>query len=114
MRNFIQGEAAAISGEAPQANETLQYFAPALASTTNVTEELTRNEPTFDSLLVQGRRRCSALASRTDQLTQLVANTNATTAAIASQSQSARAGAELLGPALTQLDGHVRRAALDA
>ena len=58
LRNFIQGEAASISGKAPQANQTLQYFAPALASTTDVTGELARNEPLFDSLLVQGAQRC--------------------------------------------------------
>ncbi len=101
LRNFIQGEAAAISGKAPQASETLQYFSPALASTTNVTEELTRNEPLFDSLLVQGAQTMRALGSRTDQLTQLVANTNATTAAIASQSQNLEQALSQLGPTLT-------------
>ena len=75
-------------GKAPQANQTLQYFAPALASTSDVTGELARNEPPFDSLLVQGAQTMQALGSRTDQLTELVANTNTTTAAIASQSQN--------------------------
>ncbi len=101
LRNFIQGEAASISGKAPQANQTLQYFAPALASTTDVTGELARNEPLFDSLLIQGAQTMRALGARTDQLTELVANTNTTTAAIASQSENLEQTLRQLGPTLT-------------
>ena len=108
------GRGRAISGKAPQANETLQYFSPALSSTTNVTEELTRNEPLFDSLLVQGAQTLRALGSRTDQLTQLVANTNATTAAIASQSQNLEQALSQLGPTLTHSTATFAGSALDA
>jgi phospholipid/cholesterol/gamma-HCH transport system substrate-binding protein len=100
LRGFIRGEAASISGRAAQANRTLQYFAPALMSTSNVTQELARDEPTFDSLLVQGAQTMRTLASRTAQLTQLVSNTNATTGAIASQSQSLEQALTQLAPAL--------------
>jgi len=54
LRNYIQGNAASIQGRALAANRTLQYFAPALLSTSDVTAELTRDEPTFDSLVVKG------------------------------------------------------------
>jgi phospholipid/cholesterol/gamma-HCH transport system substrate-binding protein len=101
LRNFIRGEAASIAGKAPQANKTLEYFAPALASTTDVTGELARSEPLFDSLLVQGARTMRALGARAEQLTELVANTNATTAAIASQSQNLEQALRQLGPTLT-------------
>jgi phospholipid/cholesterol/gamma-HCH transport system substrate-binding protein len=101
LRGFIRGEAASISGRAPQANRTLQYFAPALSSTSDVTHELARNEPIFDSLLVQGARTMQTLGTRTAQLTQLVSNTNATTAAIASQSQNLERALTQLGPTLT-------------
>jgi phospholipid/cholesterol/gamma-HCH transport system substrate-binding protein len=100
LRGFIRGEAASISGRAPQANRTLQYFAPALGSTSDVTHELARNEPAFDSLLVQGAQTMQTLASRTAQLTQLVSNTNATTAAIAGQSQNLERALTQLAPAL--------------
>jgi phospholipid/cholesterol/gamma-HCH transport system substrate-binding protein len=100
LRGFIRGEAASISGRAPEANRTLQYFAPALVSTSDVTHELARNEPMFDSLLVQGAQAMQALASRTAQLSQLVSNTNATTAAIASQSQNLEQALTLLAPTL--------------
>jgi len=88
LRDFIRGQAASIQGRAQEAHRTLLYFAPALASTAQVTQELTRDEPAFDGLLVQGARAMSLLSSRSDQLTQLVANGNAATGAIASQAQA--------------------------
>ena len=86
LSNFIKGEAASIGGRAQAANRTLRYFAPALASTSSLTAELTREEPAFDGLLVQGAQAMQQLASRSQQLTQLVANTNSATGAIARES----------------------------
>jgi phospholipid/cholesterol/gamma-HCH transport system substrate-binding protein len=100
LKQFIRGQAASIDGQAPAANRTLQYFAPALVSTTNVTHELARSESIFDALLVQGAQAMQQLASRTTQLSQLVSNTNATTSAIASQSQNLELTLSLLAPAL--------------
>jgi phospholipid/cholesterol/gamma-HCH transport system substrate-binding protein len=100
LRGFIRGEAASIDGRALQAHQTLEYFAPALLSTSNVTQELARNEPAFDGLLVQGAQAMRTLATRTAQLTQLVSNTNAATGAIASQSQNLEQALTQLAPAL--------------
>jgi phospholipid/cholesterol/gamma-HCH transport system substrate-binding protein len=88
LRQFIQGEAASIEGRAYAGNRTLKYLAPGLYSTSQVTRELTRSEPEFDDLLVQGAKTMQLLGSRTAQLSQLVANTNSTMGAIASQSQA--------------------------
>jgi phospholipid/cholesterol/gamma-HCH transport system substrate-binding protein len=101
LRNFIQGEAASIQGRALAANKTLEYFAPALASTSNVTQELAQDEPAFDSLLVQGAQAMQALASRSEELTQLIANGNAATGAIARQSQALEQALALFPGALT-------------
>lgn len=100
LRQFIQGQAASIDGKALEANQTLKYLYPALLSTTDVTKELSKNEPIFDSLLVQGAQAMQALASRTAQLSQLVSNTNATMGAIASQSQNLEQTLLLLAPTL--------------
>jgi phospholipid/cholesterol/gamma-HCH transport system substrate-binding protein len=100
LRGFVRGQAQSIQGKAAQAHQTLQYFAPALLSTSNVTQELTRNEPAFDGLLIQGAKALQTLGSRSQELTQLVANTNATTAAIASQSTALEQALSLLPPAL--------------
>ena len=42
LRDFIQGEATSIDGKSAQASKTLEYLAPGLASTSNVTAELDR------------------------------------------------------------------------
>ena len=96
IRNLIRGEATAIRGRARAANRTLEYLAPALYSTSQVTAELSRNEPAFDALLVQGAQTMQALAGRAQQLTQLVANTNAATGAIAQQSSALATSLDLL------------------
>jgi phospholipid/cholesterol/gamma-HCH transport system substrate-binding protein len=100
LRGFIRGEAASIDGKALQANQTLRYFAPGLSSTSQVTAELTRDEPAFEGLLVQGAQALNTLASRSQELTQLIANTSTTTGAIASQSQALQHALQLLPPAL--------------
>ena len=88
LRGFIQGEATSIDGKAAQASKTLEYLAPGLASTSNVTAELDRNEPAFDGLLVQGAQAMQALASRSSQLSDLIAQASTATGAIARQSQA--------------------------
>jgi phospholipid/cholesterol/gamma-HCH transport system substrate-binding protein len=102
LRNFIQGNAASIQGRAHAANKTLLYFAPALNSTSQLTAELTRDEPTFDALLVQGAQAMQALASRSQQLTQLIANGNVATGAIARQSVALERALALLPATLTR------------
>jgi phospholipid/cholesterol/gamma-HCH transport system substrate-binding protein len=100
LRGFIRGEAASIQGKSVQANRTLEYLAPALASTSNVTAELTRNEPAFDGLLVQGAQTMQVLAARASELTQLVSNGSAATGAIASRSNALEQALALLPGAL--------------
>jgi phospholipid/cholesterol/gamma-HCH transport system substrate-binding protein len=102
LSNFIKGEAASVQGRARAANQTLRYFAPALASTSQLTAELVRDEPAFDGLLVAGAQAMQTLAARSQQLTQLIANTNATTGAIASQSQALEQALSLFPLTLTR------------
>jgi len=102
LRGVIRGEAASLQGRGLDANRTLEYLAPGLASTSEVTAELTREQPAFDRLIVQGAQALQALASRGTELSALIANTNATAAAIAQQSQA-------LQQALTLLPGTLNR-----
>jgi phospholipid/cholesterol/gamma-HCH transport system substrate-binding protein len=101
LEGVIQGQAAAIQGRGLDANRMLQYLAPGLASTSDVTAELTRDEPAFDGLVVEAAEAFGALAAKSAQLTALVANTNATTGAIARQSQALQQALVLLPPTLT-------------
>jgi phospholipid/cholesterol/gamma-HCH transport system substrate-binding protein len=88
LKRTINGEATAIKGRSAQANSTLHYLDPALASTSALTAELSRYEGSFDQLLVSGAVTMQALASRAGQLTQLVSSTASATGAIAAQSSA--------------------------
>jgi phospholipid/cholesterol/gamma-HCH transport system substrate-binding protein len=96
LRGLIRGEAASLEGRGVEANQALKYLAPGLQTTSQLTAELTRDQPTFDQLVVQGADALSALASRSQQLSQLIANTSTATGAIASQSQALQAALGLL------------------
>jgi phospholipid/cholesterol/gamma-HCH transport system substrate-binding protein len=102
LRNVIKGEAASIDGRAAQASKTLEYLAPGLASTSNVTAELDRNEPVFDGLLVQGAQAMQALASRSGQLADLITQAGTATGAIARQSQALEQALALFPGTLTR------------
>jgi phospholipid/cholesterol/gamma-HCH transport system substrate-binding protein len=102
LRGVIKGEAASIQGKSAQANKTLKYLAPGLASTSNVTAELDRNEPAFDGLLVQGAQTMQALASRAGQLSDLIQQANTTTGAVARQSVALQQALQLLPSTLNR------------
>jgi len=101
LRGVIKGEAASIQGRSAQASKTLKYLAPGLASTSNLTAELDRNEPAFDGLLVQGAQAMQALASRAQQLSDLIGKTSTTTGAVARQSVALQQALQLLPGTLT-------------
>jgi phospholipid/cholesterol/gamma-HCH transport system substrate-binding protein len=96
LRGVIKGEAASIQGRSAEANKTLKYLAPGLASTSNLTAELDRNEPAFDGLLVEGAQTMQALASRAQQLSDLIEQANTTTGAVARQSVALQQALQLL------------------
>ena len=96
LRGVIQGEAASIQGRSAQANKSLKYLAPGLASTSSLTAELDRNEPAFDGLLVEGAQTMQALASRATDLSDLIAQANTTTGAVARQSVALQQALQLL------------------
>ena len=102
LRGVIQGEAASIQGRSAEASRTLRYLAPGLASTSNLTAELARNEPAFDGLLVQGAQTMQALASRAAQLSDLIEQANTTTGAVARQSVALQQALQLLPGTLTR------------
>ena len=102
LRGFIQGEAASIQGRSAQASKTLKYLAPGLASTSNLTAELDRNEPAFDGLLVEGAQTMQALASRAQQLSDLIGKASTTTGAVARESVALQQALQLLPSTLTR------------
>ncbi len=102
LRGVIQGEAASLKGRGQLANQALRYLAPGLQSTSQVTAELTRDQPAFDRLVVNGAEALQALASKSQQLTELISHTSTATGAIARRGQD-------LQQALSLLPGTLRR-----
>jgi phospholipid/cholesterol/gamma-HCH transport system substrate-binding protein len=102
LKGFIRGEAESLKGRGAQANQALKYLAPGLQSTSDVTAELTRDEPAFDGLVVEGAQALRALASRSEQLSELIANTGTATGAIARQSQALEEALQLFPGTLTR------------
>lgn len=102
LRGFVRGEAGSLNGRGAEANRALEYLAPGLQSTSEVTAELTRDEPAFDQLVVQGAEALQALASRSQQLSQLIANTSTATGAIARESQPLEQALQLLPGTLSR------------
>jgi phospholipid/cholesterol/gamma-HCH transport system substrate-binding protein len=102
LSGFIKGEAASLKGRGHAANQALKYLAPGLQTTSQLTAELARDQPTFDQLVEQGANALSGLASRSQQLSQLITNTSTATGAIASQSQALQQALGLLPGTLRQ------------
>jgi phospholipid/cholesterol/gamma-HCH transport system substrate-binding protein len=102
LSNLIRGEATSLRGKGQLANRTLEYLAPGLESTSDVTHELARDEPAFDGLIVKGAEAMKALAARSSQLSQLIANTSTATGAIDRQSQALQTALALAPATLTR------------
>jgi phospholipid/cholesterol/gamma-HCH transport system substrate-binding protein len=102
LKNIIRGEATSIRGKTRQANATLKYLDPLLQSTSQVTGALTRDEPAFDQLLVEGAQTMQRLATRSQQLTDLVGKTDQVTGAVAQQSKALQQSLDLLPRALNK------------
>jgi phospholipid/cholesterol/gamma-HCH transport system substrate-binding protein len=102
LRDLVRGEAASLKNAGVKANRALAYLAPALQSTSQVTRELARDQPTFDELVVKGAQAMSALASRSQELTQLISNTSTATGAIARQGQALQQALSLFPGTLTR------------
>ncbi len=102
LKGFIRGEAASLNDKGQAANRALEYLAPGLESTSEVTQELTRYQPAFDQLIANGAQTMQALASKSEQLTQLISNTATATGAIARQSQALETALTLLPSTLTR------------
>ncbi len=96
LRNFIRGSADQYAGKGAQANESIQYFAPFLSSTTALTRELALDQGVLERFIRDGSRTVSAIAERRTDLEQLVSNTNTAFRAIGDENVALGRTLELL------------------
>jgi phospholipid/cholesterol/gamma-HCH transport system substrate-binding protein len=74
LQGVLQGFATWYAGQGENLGQTFRYFGPSLQSFARVMEELGRDQQAFTDLVVNGARATSAIASRRDDLANLVTN----------------------------------------
>ncbi len=86
FKKVIKGFATTVEGgAAKRANEGLKYLNPFLSTSRRTFAELTRDTPALEQLIVNGARLAKTVASRRDDLSQLVGNLDRMMNAIARQ-----------------------------
>jgi phospholipid/cholesterol/gamma-HCH transport system substrate-binding protein len=88
LQNVVNGSAAQYQGVGRQTNIAGHYFAPALSQTDDLVKEVLTDQQSFTDFVVNSSKLVTALAARRDDLSSLVSNANATTAAIAAENTS--------------------------
>jgi phospholipid/cholesterol/gamma-HCH transport system substrate-binding protein len=96
LQQVVQGSATWYGGRARQASQSAKYLAPALSTTSRLTQEVALDEKTFERFVVDGASVVSAVAQRRDDLSGLVGNANTTAAAIADENVSLDRALQLL------------------
>jgi phospholipid/cholesterol/gamma-HCH transport system substrate-binding protein len=85
LQELVQGNATWYAGKGEQANEAARYFAPSLASSRRLVDEVVRDQQTLTDFLRNAQKTVTTIASRRDDLSNLVSNANATAEAIGSE-----------------------------
>jgi phospholipid/cholesterol/gamma-HCH transport system substrate-binding protein len=96
LSQFFQGSAEQYAGAGQALQTDVVYFPPSLAATSEVFNELTRNQPAFTGFLVESAKALTTIAARRQQLTELVSNASTTFAALGAQQSSLARGLRAL------------------
>jgi len=96
LRNLVRGSGDQYDGRASEAGESIEYFAPFLASGTRFAEELALDQAVLERFLKDGSNTVGAIAERRDDLAGLVVNTSAAMGAIGDESVALQRALELL------------------
>jgi phospholipid/cholesterol/gamma-HCH transport system substrate-binding protein len=102
LQGVIQGTAAQYEGQGPNVQQAAKYFSPSLSTTSALVRELNRDSQTFQDFIVNSSRTVTAIASRSDDLTNLVSNTNTTAKAIGDENVALARALGLLPNTLRQ------------
>ena len=103
LQNIVQGGATQYEGKTAEAAKALQYFSPALSTSSRVARELLLDRQSFQRFVHETATVVSALDERRPALAALVGNANRTAGAIASENTA-------LAEALALLPNTLRRA----
>jgi phospholipid/cholesterol/gamma-HCH transport system substrate-binding protein len=96
LQQLIRGFAEQYSGAGAALQSDSIYFPPALAAFDHVIAELGREQPTFESFLVETAKATTTLADRSGQLTELVGHADTAFGALASEQSNLATGLKAL------------------
>jgi phospholipid/cholesterol/gamma-HCH transport system substrate-binding protein len=98
LQGFFKGQAAQFRGAGDEANKAYEYLNPALATSSRLFNELTKDQPLLERFLVDSSKLVTTLADRRDDLSGLVGNLNTTTRALGNQKAALAESIERLPP----------------
>ncbi|MDQ4048950.1 MAG: MlaD family protein [Actinomycetota bacterium] len=98
LQDFLKGNARQFRGTGTEAGDAFRYLNPALATSSRLFNELTRDKPVLERFLVDSSRLVTALGERRDDLSALIGNLNETTRALGSQKAALAQSIERLPP----------------
>ena len=76
LRQIIVGSGRQFANKGAQANAAAKYFNPAISTTRELVNELTRDSDTLEQFVVDGAKAMTALAEKRETITELVSNSN--------------------------------------
>ncbi len=85
LSNFIKGNATVYAGRGEDANESYEYFGPALNRTTAFVGELNADQRLLEKLVVSSAELTTAVAERGEELSSAIAKADTAFGAIAAQ-----------------------------
>jgi phospholipid/cholesterol/gamma-HCH transport system substrate-binding protein len=85
LQEVLVGSAEQYAGTNPDFRLTVKYFSPALASGSHIFAELTKDQATFTSFLVESAKALTTIGDHGEQLSGFVENANTTFKAVGSQ-----------------------------
>ncbi|HEY1359964.1 MAG TPA: MlaD family protein [Thermoleophilaceae bacterium] len=98
LQGFFKNQARQFHARGEQANVGFQYLNPALATSSRLFSELTRDTPVLERFLVDSSRLVTTIADRRDDLAGLIGNLNTTTRALGDQKAALAESIERLPP----------------
>jgi phospholipid/cholesterol/gamma-HCH transport system substrate-binding protein len=102
LKNVIRGFSEQYSGASKQVNVGAEYFSPSLAAADHIFAELTRDQATFTSFLVNSAKAVTTIAAHKEELSSLVGNGDVAFGAIGAEQASLAEGLKELPGALSQ------------
>jgi phospholipid/cholesterol/gamma-HCH transport system substrate-binding protein len=88
LQEVLQGSAEQYAGTNPDFRLSVKYFSPSLESANHIFAELTKDQATFTSFLVESAKALTTIGDHGEQLSGLVENANTTFKAVGSQQQN--------------------------